>query len=455
MKFWRTWKRIFRDKRYTFDGGPGMMVVLAIAITLVVVMVMPVVNTTSNSLSLNNALNALTKYNYVAWAISGLSSGQVPYATGVNSLTSESGFEYNSTTNSLTVGGDNVTRAATFVIASTTSSGQADYYCDYSNDQIEIQAALDALPAAGGKVLLLEGDYKIEAPVTLTTYDKLHGSGKYATHLTNSSGDYTIKINTAHHIEIRDLSMGSSVGGVSWIGVTDSDMYSVTIAGCTDTGFNYDNGSWYNSFFDLTVTSITNSDNTGMGVNLGDTGNANGFKMIGGSLRDCNYNLYATRGTGHALFGVMLESGTVRNVSINTSARVEFHGCSIEAKSILNNGIMAFYGGYRTGTPIENYGEYIDLINDNLTMTGDLTVGTIVISNQSWGTSSIPNGATSVNVTHGLTGTPTQVTMAFKEKATNAPGDWWWTANSANVTYYVRNDPGGSNLDFAWGAAVR
>ena len=54
-------------------------------------------------------------------------------------------------------------QSATFVVASSTSKNRdkADYLCDGTADDVQIQAAIDALPANGGKVLLLEGTYNI------------------------------------------------------------------------------------------------------------------------------------------------------------------------------------------------------------------------------------------------------------------------------------------------------
>jgi len=65
----------------------------------------------------------------------------------------------------MVVGGENVTRSATFTVASSTSSQRADYVCDGTDDQIEIQAAIDALPVNGGKVLLLEGLFILSTPL--------------------------------------------------------------------------------------------------------------------------------------------------------------------------------------------------------------------------------------------------------------------------------------------------
>jgi len=60
-------------------------------------------------------------------------------------------------------------RAVTLVVAASDSKDttNADYVCDGVNDQIEIQAAIDALPAQGGMVLLLEGTYNISATINI------------------------------------------------------------------------------------------------------------------------------------------------------------------------------------------------------------------------------------------------------------------------------------------------
>ena len=50
--------------------------------------------------------------------------------------------------------------------------------CDGVNDHIEIQAALDALPATGGEVKLLEGTYNVQATINLDSNQTLRGCGR-------------------------------------------------------------------------------------------------------------------------------------------------------------------------------------------------------------------------------------------------------------------------------------
>lgn len=69
---------------------------------------------------------------------------------------------------------------ASFVVAASDSkaAGLADYVCDGIYDEVEINAAINALPATGGTVLLLEGTYNIGMPIYPLDYTRLVGQGK-------------------------------------------------------------------------------------------------------------------------------------------------------------------------------------------------------------------------------------------------------------------------------------
>jgi hypothetical protein len=71
--------------------------------------------------------------------------------------------------------------AATFVVAASDASdrvkNQADYVADGTADDVDIQAAIDALPAAGGKVVLSEGLFNISSAINLRNGTNLEGQG--------------------------------------------------------------------------------------------------------------------------------------------------------------------------------------------------------------------------------------------------------------------------------------
>ena len=45
----------------------------------------------------------------------------------------------------------------------------AEYVCDGIADDVQIQAAIEALPAIGGRLVLSEGNFCLAAKVTITT----------------------------------------------------------------------------------------------------------------------------------------------------------------------------------------------------------------------------------------------------------------------------------------------
>lgn len=100
------------------------------------------------------------------------------------------------------------------------SKNNADYICDGVNDHVEIQAALDALPAAGGEVLLLEGTFNIEVSIALDSYQTLRGRGR-STILTTTTANLDIITATGSDgsekvgILIADLCIDGNAGGVA------------------------------------------------------------------------------------------------------------------------------------------------------------------------------------------------------------------------------------------------
>jgi len=106
---------------------------------------------------------------------------------------------------------------------------RADYICDGVNDHIEIQAALDALPATGGCISLLDGTYALGAQVARAIDDvKFIGCG--ASTLINFNG-----INPVITAGAQDgwlfSHFATDAGGVDIAGATQSAIRSVWIAG--------------------------------------------------------------------------------------------------------------------------------------------------------------------------------------------------------------------------------
>ena len=151
---------------------------------------------------------------------------------------------------------DEVGRSVTLTVAANDGTAlekaQADYVCDGTDDHVQIQAAIDALPATGGEVHLSSGTFINEAALVLDSYQTLRGQGR-STILTTTTanldiitatgGDGTEKVG----ILIADLCIDGDAGaaandmGIFWTYVDSSEIRNVWII---DTGeesiqFNY------------------------------------------------------------------------------------------------------------------------------------------------------------------------------------------------------------------------
>lgn len=82
-------------------------------------------------------------------------------------------------------------RTCTFVVGTSTAGWMAadcDYLCDGVDDQVEIQAAINALGTGGGEVRLLSGTYNLSGSIGLSDHGiMLRGNGRDSTILATTS----------------------------------------------------------------------------------------------------------------------------------------------------------------------------------------------------------------------------------------------------------------------------
>lgn len=73
-------------------------------------------------------------------------------------------------------------RTARFTVGTSTAgwtADQVDYLCDGTADQVEINAAITALPSTGGEVVILDGTYNLTGPINVNKNNvTLSGNGK-------------------------------------------------------------------------------------------------------------------------------------------------------------------------------------------------------------------------------------------------------------------------------------
>jgi hypothetical protein len=89
-------------------------------------------------------------------------------------------------------------RSATKIVAANDSidKTRADYICDGTDDDVQIQEAIDALGSTGGKVVLLEGTYNITSSVEPTSNCILEGMGTKTILKWNTTGGGLTKLLT-------------------------------------------------------------------------------------------------------------------------------------------------------------------------------------------------------------------------------------------------------------------
>ena len=137
--------------------------------------------------------------------------------------------------------------AVTKIVAASDSQNKdkADYVADGTADDVEIQAAIDALPAGGGSVVLLDGNYSIATAISVTKDNtKIIGQGTNTSLSRSNSGNIlTVAGTSGDHVTDVTISF-LKVSGPSVVGaqVTGSGIYldytdRVTIDGVSGNGF--------------------------------------------------------------------------------------------------------------------------------------------------------------------------------------------------------------------------
>lgn len=177
-------------------------------------------------------------------------------------------------------------RTATFVVAASDANDttNADYFCDGTADEVQINQAISDLPATGGRIVLSEGLFTIAAAITVTKSNViLEGQGTSTRILlTNSTSANCIQVGNGSspyaHITIRNFYIdgneaNQTIGGNGvkiFTNVTHAEISDCLI---TNTGLSniYDDGAAHtriiNNYCDTTKSGNACSNVEGLGVN--------------------------------------------------------------------------------------------------------------------------------------------------------------------------------------------
>lgn len=381
---------------------------------------------------------------------------------------------------------------------------QADYVCDGIDDQVEILAAVDALSSTGGRVVFSEGLFNISANILITQPNIVLSGAGWSTVLRSVAADYIFLV-LADNVTGCNLTLDGN--GIAGSGVTcvKSDFFSVygcyvknTLGnGISSRGSSLGAPCRYvsiqNNFLDNCVSSIAldfenrfvvvsgNVINNGHGALAGgiSVDALNGafgteYLVISGNHVDVDsigiavVNTHSCAITGNVVrcreggpIGLLV-AGLSRSV---VSANVLYgpgSGVAVDmanAQDVLTTGNRVY--GWGTGIYLDANSRRDYIVGNHLTSVATpITVagpGHTIRNNKGFvtensGTATIPNGATSVIVYHGLGIVPAlrDIMVTPTNSLGNAAKFWVSDPKDTQFTINVEADPGPTTATFAW-----
>lgn len=251
---------------------------------------------------------------------------------------------------------DNAKRICRFVIGTSTAgwtTSDCDYLCDGTADDVEINAAIQALPETGGQILILDGTYKIIAPIIVDKNGAtLRGNGTAT----------ILQRNWNSSVEEGVINITAANGGVT--------VQNIRIDGKI---YNYsnpkNNGIYITSGSNSIINNICNN-NYGNGIYLNSSGNT----VIGNICNNNKSKGIASDGSGSIITGNICNDNYKYGITLSSS------GNTVTGNICNNNssyGILSdFDRNTITGNTCNNNSDNgIYLSNsDNNTVTGNTCI---------------------------------------------------------------------------------
>ena len=137
---------------------------------------------------------------------------------------------------------EHLPREATITVAASDSLlvDSADYRCDGTADDVQIQAAVDILPATGGTVILLDGTYVLTAQITRAIDNVVIIGQGLSTRLTFDGVTPVITAGTQDGWILSDFDVDAGLVEIQF--ATNSTLHNITINGLHGTVINPDLG---------------------------------------------------------------------------------------------------------------------------------------------------------------------------------------------------------------------
>ncbi|MDP3015138.1 MAG: NosD domain-containing protein, partial [bacterium] len=234
---------------------------------------------------------------------------------------------------------------------------KADYVCDGTDDQVEIQAAIDALGANGGAVYLLEGTFNISASINLDNVAP-DDSGKA---IIGAGTGTVLKVTTG----------ASNVNVVNASSVNNILISQLMIDGNNKTGSNNQgiefNSVTYSKIDKVWVKEAVGKKTAGCGIYL---------------YASSNNTISGTDVQGNRTVGIKLSSSNNNTIAANT---VQGNGAGIELSSSNNNTITTnTVADTSLRSSLEISSSNNNTINNNIFTPNAVGGGSIEFSNSSY-----------------------------------------------------------------------
>lgn len=261
--------------------------------------------------------------------------------------------------------------STTLIVAASNSlhPERADYQCDGTADDVEIQAALDALPATGGRVILLDGTYNTIANITVPATSALEGQSFNTIIIPAGAAITNGIVLNGNNIKLANfkitLAAGCGTGGarpnvVYAIGMNHlliENMYLVGDKSVADDGSNLRQcGILFDNVDDSEINTVWSEDNMKYGIHLY---NGSDYNVVNGC-----------RSQGNAQSGIYIYTSSNNNTITGNICQSNGNGIIVEASSSYNtitgntcltggNGIFLFTSADNntiTGNTLQNCG---------------------------------------------------------------------------------------------------
>ena len=278
---------------------------------------------------------------------------------------------------------DNAKRTCRFVIGTSTAgwtTDDCDYLCDGTADDVEINAAIQALPATGGQILILDGTYKITAPITVNKSGAtLRGNGTTTILQRNwvSSVDEGVITITAENggVTVQDIQIDGNVenyGGSRNCGIYIASGGNNIINNICNN--NSDDGIHLYTSGNSTITGNTCNNNGNTGISVHTSGNntitentCNNNVQGGISLHASDNSIIAGNVCNNSNTGIALSASDSSTITGNICNNNDYAGINLsrfESSTITGNTCN------NSNTGIRLYSSYNNTITGNTCIRG-------------------------------------------------------------------------------------